>query len=281
MFQRIQPSATRRSEFTLGIMAAQLEQIAADNACTLLDNQSMAIAFRQMDFNVVGARRSLIDQHDLMRQFIAYTLMYRITTGTDGDDVIEFGVYLRNKKNGEVKLATNYSMGIGGHVEATDIVYYMLADVNGEPSKDESNEIDVAATIDNSCFREFCEEVTVTGTEDDNHFYQPLGFVMDSTDTKGYVGNTHVGLLYAIDMPADADFEMAEDINDRIGWFTPEGIKAFDLGPFEPWSVMVQARIDEIARELLNTRKSRIILNATGLDTAVELDLLKGVLSAV
>ena len=267
---RPQPQVLKRSEFTYGITKDALAQIVPDNAATLVDSITLAEHFRHLDLNLIGARRSFIDATEILRQFIPYTLVFKVIyEGYDGDiPVVKIAVYLRNKKNGEQKLATNYSLGVGGHVESVDTAYYALHD---KPNF-ASTEIDVRRMLADTCYREFHEEVNLDANGDEALInVEPIGFVLDSKPEFGYVGNTHVGLIYGLRVPSYSEFQMAEEINDAIGWFSIDELREFAKDhTFEPWSAMIIDSLgDVLSDRLIGSSENRVVINAEMYDRIV------------
>lgn len=272
-----QPPKTKRSEFTFGFHAASLAEIAQDNAVTLLTEAEMEGAFRELDFCVMGSRRSLNDKFELLRQGIAYGLTFKIVEETtSGLPYPLFAVYKRNKLNGEVRLASALSLGAGGHIELVDQAQYYdvvdeeNVDPNAERAIEYTGEIDSGSMIDQSYFREYSEEVElfheVTRSQEIMvTLPYRLGFVMDSRPERGYVGNTHVGFIYGAQVPVDADFDMKEELNDRVGWYSPAQLVAHVNGTapiadvqFEPWSLLLIERITEISMKLMDVPRIEV-----------------------
>lgn len=248
---RLQPLDNRkRSEITLGIHRAAFDSAFADGVVNFIDRDQLPLMWRHMDLNLVSARRSVFDQTEFGRQFIAYTLIFkRVLVG--GIWVPKFMVYLRNKLNNEVRLAAALSLGAGGHVEdKTDKRYYMVREEVGDGFI-ETEEVDVEQTMYANYLREIGEEIRLIGGPAMGGLPEPkiLGIVADSKPEKGYVGNSHLGFIYAFEVHEDTDFDMVEPLNDRIGWFTPgELMKGIEGQPdFEPWSKLIIQQIGRVA----------------------------------
>lgn len=265
---RTQPETLKRSEFTYGVTKDALALIAPDNAATLFDAFSMAEKLRQLDLCLIGARRSFIDVTEILRQFIPYTLVFKVLYKGESNEIadIKFAVYLRNKKNGEQKLATNYSLGVGGHVESCDTAYY------GDAAQQPTTEIDVRRMLGDTCLREFQEEVSLDANGDEALInIEPVGFVMDSKPEVGYVGNTHVGLIYGLRVPSYSEFQMAEEINDAIGWFNMDELREFGKDhSFEPWSRMIIDQVGDILGDrLIGAEINRVVVAEEVYDSLV------------
>jgi len=270
----------KHSEFTYGIHHQGLYDLVPKQGFTLLSNGQTIDILKQMDDWAMGARRSLIGKTALLRQAIAYTLGYKVVEGPAGAQV-KFYLYRRNKKNGEGRMSGMLSMGAGGHVETEDFTQHLVCtdeQVNEHSVLAHTGSMDLMETVEESLLREFAEEVLLyngAGTVMSDAVLgvnvtqglQRLGFVWDGLPEvqPDYVGSTHFGVVYAIEIPNEvASFEMAEEMNDALGWFGVSDIFEFggvaqfekqftDEGAFEPWSKFIIDRLPEVERHLLET----------------------------
>ena len=257
----------KNSEFTYGVHKDVLAEVVADNAFTLLPQDKLLHALKHLDTGVMGSVRALNHLKELLRQAIAYGLTYKVEVAEGGRVRLVFAVYKRNKTNNEGRLSSKLSLGAGGHIEGDDVSYHSLQD-NDEIMV--TSAIDMLETIDDSYIREYVEEVLlatrdgldltagIVGAANATGF-QKVGFVMDSKEEHGYVGNIHFGVVYALDAGQDtAAFEMREPQNEAIAWASAEELQTDAMFhdpevPFEPWSAMIVAQIKELEAYLLDT----------------------------
>lgn len=259
----------KNSEFTYGVHKDVLAEVVPDNAFTLLPQDKLLHALKHLDTGVMGSVRALNHLKELLRQAIAYGLTYKVEVVEGGRIRLVFAVYKRNKTNNEGRLSSKLSLGAGGHIEGDDVSYHVVREAEGDgiiPTP----VIDMLETIDDSYIREYVEEVLlatrdgldltagIVGAANATGF-QKVGFVMDSKDEHGYVGNIHFGVVYALDAGNDtAAFEMREPQNEAIAWASAEDLQNDPLFhdpevPFEPWSAMIVAQIKELEAYLLDT----------------------------
>lgn len=259
----------KRSEFTYGFHPKLLAELVPDNAVTLIrPEEAVKKLLTDLDEIFMGARRSLTDKTECLRQMIGYMPTYRLITKPNGLTGIEFAVYMRNKTNGETRLASALSLGAGGHAESQDVVEYVRDEVLPEDQAvNWTGELSAEGTLLDSSLREYSEEVKLTSDQEpiDMHF---VGLVMDSKEEHGYVGNSHVGFIIAVHVADDCDFDMVEDNNDRVGWFTPKQLQEGIDQPvdFEPWSKMIIENISELSYMLLNEETRRLDQQAKEID---------------
>jgi predicted NUDIX family phosphoesterase len=258
-------SIPKGAEFTYGVHGPSLAAIVPDNAFTLLPQEQLRDAVRKLDEITMGSVRALNAKFELLRQGIGYILFYRIERDFSGNSFVQFMVYRRNKTNNEGQLVSKLSLGAGGHIEGFDVSYHRIIKdelLHGTPI------IDMGETTDDSVDREGGEEVKLFDKDDQNVTgdvmvdakegpFNKIGFVMDSKpEEKGYVGNIHYGVVYAIDASEAVRFEMAEPQNDAVAWACADDLKNGDLFknpecPLEPWSQMIADQIDAVEDYIL------------------------------
>lgn len=277
-------SKPKHAEFTYGIHHLGLKELVPESGFTLLGNDKTVETLKAMDEYAMGARRSLIGKLCLLRQAIAYVLGYKVIPGANGLEV-KFYLYRRNKKNGEGRMSGMLSMGAGGHVEHPDFQeHYTSTDevVKADTSLVSTGSMDLLETIEESMLREFAEEVLLHNKAGEvvseavlgantAQGYQRLGFVWDGIpeEQPEYVGSTHFGVVYALEIPNDVEqFEMAEEMNDALGWFNLEDIaragsvedfaKQFNDdvhsdANFEPWTRFIIDQLPAVQQHLIDT----------------------------
>lgn len=257
-------SVTKGSEFTYGVHARSLRGLIKDNEATIMHPGRAQQCLEDMDGMIMGSVRKLNDQFELLRQGIAYTLVFKV----DHKGEVLFLVYKRTKRNGEGRLAEKLSLAPGGHIEGCDLAYYKQPIGDGKYMK--SDTIDWSKTMTKNLGRELREEVQFKSPPFERlgrdlgimipETAKPIGFVMDSRVEIGYVGNTHFGAIFVTSAPSDASFSMKEECNTSIGWvgaqaltshlYTRDALASGENGKtkFEPWSEMIIAKIDEVVR---------------------------------
>lgn len=261
-------SVEKHSEFTYGVHHTVVNEVAADNAFTLLYPTPMEQALRTLDKGVMGARRSLIVKMCLLRQAIAYGLGYKVERDGEGFRLL-FAVYKRLSKNTEVGLRDVLSLGGGGHIEGDDLSYHVFSEDGSEENIKPTSSIDLLETLDDSFTREYHEEFKLMDVHGNDlteallgvnsvKGYNKIGFVMDSKPSHDYVGNTHFGVVYAVEISDEAlRFEMREPQNEAIGWATVEDLLDVNsdvnkMGAFEPWSQFLINDIRDIEAYILD-----------------------------
>lgn len=153
----------------------------------------------------VGPRPSLETNEDF-KQIIPYVLL-----SFQG----KIALYQRTKKGGEDRLHNMHSIGFGGHIDAFDLAYQ------------ESGEINLDKTIENSAQREIDEELNVSYINSKTH----LGYIYDGSNP---VGRVHIGVVEQWEL-SDNEITSNEDEIHVVGFFTIEELKKFD-GEMENWS---------------------------------------------
>lgn len=259
-------SIPKGAEFTYGVHGPSLAAIVPDNAFTLLPQEKLRTALRELDAITMGSVRALNGKFELLRQGIGYILFYRIVHNLQQNrPQVVFMVYRRNKTNNEGRLSSKLSLGAGGHIEGFDVSYHQIVE---NELLVQTPLIDMDETTDDSVDREGSEEVKLFDNANQNVTgnvmvdakegpFNKIGFVMDSKPEHGYVGNTHYGVVYAIDASEATRFEMAEPQNDAVAWATSEQLKNDALFknpecPFEPWSQMIVDQIDAVEDYILS-----------------------------
>jgi predicted NUDIX family phosphoesterase len=252
------------SEFTYGVHPSFIQELLGLDFCRVgMQKGEVIDILKQLEKGVMGGRRALIAKLDLLRQAIGYGLTYRVVM-VEGVRQLQFAVYKRNKVNGEGQLVMVLSLGKGGHVEHKDFEDHLLSD-NGD--LDNTGVMDLYETIDYSFLREYVEEIRVLLGELDVttqliNSRRPVGFVHDTLpDQVGYVGNHHFGVVYVVEAPHDATFEMTEPQNDAVAWASIKDLEMHlkngdqidgpTYAPFEVWSKMIIQNIKPLEELLL------------------------------
>lgn len=252
-------SVPKHSEFTYGVHPSFVAEHLGLNAAIIMANEQEVIdTLKLLEPGMMGAVRSLIAKHDLLRQLIGYGLTFKAEPIVGGYEIF-FAVYKRNKSNGEGQLSSKFSLGVGGHGEHMDVSPHYLREEEGD-GMIETGTLDLYETTDKSIDREYREEIKIISGGVDvtvgvNISRRPIGFVLDTKPTQlGYVGNHHFGTVYASQAPAGAAFEMIETMNEAVCWASAEQLRNDPIFkgavPFEPWSQMLVDVIDKVEAAL-------------------------------
>jgi predicted NUDIX family phosphoesterase len=156
----------------------------------------------------LGPRVSL-EKDTTFRQIIPYVILkYK-------DKLVQ---YTRTKKGDESRLHNLLSLGIGGHINTTDIQHYII----------KSLDIDIDATILKNIIREIQEEID---TDINYHTIKVLGLIYS---TKTEVDSVHLGLAISIDLIIDS-IQSASSHLETIKFVSKEDIER-DYHAYEEWS---------------------------------------------
>lgn len=165
------------------------------------------------------------------RQILPYITITR-PVGDEGEQ--EIFVYQRGKGVGESRLEGNKSIGVGGHIDVTDVI-------------SNSGVVDIYSTIFVSMQRELLEEIVIvdgsTGQELEdqaglvNELLLKMIFVAFINDNSDFVGRDHLGLSTTIMIDADQDVRMREPELQAVGWRRRGDSSSID--GFENWSKLL------------------------------------------
>ena len=154
--------------------------------------------------------RDELEDDPSFKQMIPYMLLHR------RHQISRRPVWLRYKrgKGGEARLHAMFSIGVGGHVNATD--------GQGMPAFMEGAR------------REFAEEVQLYDERRGSKGFAGLHFRGLLNDDSTDVGKVHLGVVFTVDTTG-LTVEPNEDKMLNFEWSTPEELVA-DLARFESWS---------------------------------------------
>lgn len=172
---------------------------------------------------------------------------YAIITRNDLVEGRKYFVYQRGKGVGEARLAGDFSIGIGGHIDFVDAVH--------------DDEFSFDATITTAVIRELLEEVR--GVEINPHgggsfpsrmsrywFEQSVGQVRNNLfgyllDDSNEVGKRHVGLVWILDLGnfVENDIVCSEANLITVGWKTTNEIRGMEK--VESWSKILLDILDQ------------------------------------
>lgn len=164
--------------------------------------------------------RNLLEESPSFRQIIPYTVLV-----SQKDGGIKVLAYRRTEKGGEARLHGKVSIGVGGHIDITD--------VNPEASKAHTQgKFDLEQTLREATYREIREEL---GELEEYVSYRKLaGLLVDQDNAVGRVHLGAVNIWYMTDRFSVADHTIIEDALKDVGFYTPEQLLA-EPG-LEAWS---------------------------------------------
>lgn len=177
--------------------------------------------------SLIIAQRAGLETNEEYAQLLPYISLY--TTGPDGKTKVF--AYQRGKGVGESRLAGNYSVGVGGHVDIGDVRF-------------RKNIIDFEGTLADSWERELDEEISFTekgGERNDVYSIMRLwgikarfiGIINDNSDA---VGRVHYGALFSMEIPHSLTPRCIEPELVTLGVVSPHELKGL---PLENWSKIV------------------------------------------
>jgi predicted NUDIX family phosphoesterase len=178
---------------------------------------SLSDIFEAQDL-MIGSRLWL-EEDEAFKQLIPYSVV------TSGGKVL---AYARTEKGGEGRLSGKVSIGLGGHVNVSDLHH-------------QNGVINIARTIRAAVHRELEEEITLPLDVDNPFDIKFEGFIYDSSNA---VGRVHLGLLMQCTLHPDLNAVKhkitSEDEGIHIlGFFDPEYLLNSDEFELENWSRIV------------------------------------------
>lgn len=177
--------------------------------------------------DIVIAEREGLEKNTDYRQLLPYFIIRSL--GTD-ETPTRYLTYRRTSKVGEQKLAGNGSIGLGGHVDITDIAYRQLP---GRPELEGVVYID--GTLRLAAMREMYEEV---GLDINEHQVTSYGVILDDSDDNKGVGKVHVALVNIIDVDQNTSdtLRCLESELETVGFLTVEELLDQTTFMLEPWT---------------------------------------------
>jgi predicted NUDIX family phosphoesterase len=205
--------------------------------------------------HLVIAQRDGLEHAPQFRQILPYTVIAQNPVrGTDFSQDV-FTVYQRTKQVGESRLAGNFSIGGGGHIDIADLIFDTTTSI-----------VDLKQTILRALFRELIEEfifIDEHGVEVTPErlvgaiTFVPAGFIRDDANT---VGQVHLGVVNVVYVPhtwtvkvrPPKEGEEAEHLD------APSGTAAEILSrgaKFENWSQILLEEFAQVGRMVSATAK--------------------------
>lgn len=132
-------------------------------------------------------------------------------------------VYKRGKSGGEHRLHNQYAVGVGGHVNMSDVMRTVISSVETKTIPD---------SIWHCAVRELHEELILTTA---NVFRaQPLPVIYDDSSE---VSSVHVGVSYVLDLDSMEFAKSKEDCIEDVQWLTLEELQSPEWEQkLESWS---------------------------------------------
>ncbi len=181
--------------------------------------------------HLIVGERSWLEQDPTYRQVLPYIVLYRI----NAQGQREYFAYRRTSGVGESRLAGNASVGVGGHLDVQDLRVF-----------DDTNILHFFDSMTSGATREIAEEVKIHAPASgdvggllqyDLNGMIPSLVVLDDTNE---VGQVHAGMVFFIEVPADATVTVAEEELEQfaVPMQTAQALLESDL-PLENWTRMV------------------------------------------
>ena len=145
--------------------------------------------------------RSKAEQDETAKQIIPYVLL------------VHEGRVLHYKKSGETRLASKYSIGIGGHINSGDLDYQT------------------------ALMREINEEISFGGVSPLSPG-DPIGILNDDSNA---VGRVHLGFVHLVMLDDSAVIHRHEDALANLQWIALEELEdavSCETMEFETWSLL-------------------------------------------
>ncbi len=184
-----------------------------------------------LDHDFYFERRYKLENNTSCRHPIPYGVFYRMNS----ENVPEYFVYQRTKVTGESRLAGKHSIGIGGHIEASNVFEH--DDVEG------LNKI-----MEFELSREFDEEFGYIFNMDDPSCANELVFVPRYLINSDFEQDRfHLGLVPFTRLPDSiTGVTSKEDDQIAVGFFTYEQIRERYYDNLESWSQLI---MDKMAQD--------------------------------
>lgn len=159
----------------------------------------------EMRQNAVLMERASLEENPKYRQLLPYTLLSPWAPSSVPLADRKFVCYQRGQGVGESRLAGNYSIGAGGHIDFEDVIHT-------------NSVIDISQTVLRSMIREIKEEFAFfeNGVEIEDvsqlvlhvtTMLRPIGFIRDDSNA---VGRVHLGIVHLISYPPEWEVKTRE-----------------------------------------------------------------------
>lgn len=180
------------------------------------------------DLSPVYVSRDECETDPSLKQIIPYILVTSMLPSGQEELTLR---YRRTKTSGEDRLMGKYSIGIGGHIVATDVDQPLIEDANYPRELAGADRAFVGA-----CYRELHEELDVSECGAMSWHFR--GIINDDTDP---VGQVHLGILVVLDLERPCAYRKDPDLAEVC--FDSQSIRDAnrnnELSQFESWSRIV------------------------------------------
>lgn len=188
-------------------------------------------------------RREELEQDERFGQALPYIVLFQ--RANEFQTSPRVFAYQRTKKVGEQRLAGNLSVGLGGHMDLSDVAM-------------QDSAIDILLTFARSIARELNEELVFKHPGSGNMlsydqvrsnqtdmFPKFVGLINDTTNA---VGRVHYGCVMAMEIPVGYEPRCKEEELTTIGWSLPSETLALGEGALENWSQLVLENFELITQ---------------------------------
>jgi len=172
-------------------------------------------------------RTEELEQDDTVLQIIPYCIFsaYR-----PSDRKVVYFVYRRLSKSGEDRLKGKLSIGVGGHINDTNVAVFRSVGMLR------------ANFFAEGAHRELLEETNVKEITDGFDDFTSFAVIGALRDPKTPVGRVHLGVVCKMAMDADLDIlanlkMTEEDVAEAVGWFSIDEL--VEMENLEDWSCLI------------------------------------------
>lgn len=172
--------------------------------------------------NIAFLPRKLVDAGDeeglavgrKFKQILPYICVVR--NGKNGKEVLSYS----RGKVGDARMSAKRSIGFGGHVDYTDIVFY------------DNGDVDLEETLKFAAYRELCEELNLQYVPLKLTALWELFCIADNTDE---VGSVHLGFVYVAELLDGVEVLASDECKD-LQWIAVENLGDEASKNYESWS---------------------------------------------
>jgi predicted NUDIX family phosphoesterase len=198
------------------ILAASSALTASLNLKQGLNRLPYTLFLEHAQSHLAIREREHLEKNPAYRQLLPYLIIS--TQGIDGK--IRYITYQRGKGVGEARLAGNYSIGFGGHVDLADIRF-------------KNSVIHLDETLIHAAEREVLEELKFLNSPTKTTIHcTPFHIIMDNSNA---VGEVHLGLVFEMKIAPETIVESNEEELILVGAKTKEELLSSGIA-LENWT---------------------------------------------
>lgn len=208
---------SKHQEHIVAVFANKYNKVAKENPQPNNIYDSKLFESILTNDDIIVAKREHLENDNSFRQVIPY-IAFKNEKG-------EFLTYTRTKNANEARLHKKISVGFGGHMDATDVVF------------NEESVLDSHASIKECIKREVIEELgdeVYTKIKPSLDKFSISKLIIDDTSE---VEEVHMAILIVLSVKSFEVFSEDPSIK-MLGFLSKEQIKDID-GDIEPWSEIV------------------------------------------